>query len=115
MVHLGVGRFAGFITELCSPSARLGRSLVEEIAARVPLPYVDDTATIAARGIQATGITMCLLTGQALIECECFVDVVTAEGSDRVAEVLRQAAMDWTGFRHLGAAVEPQPVAVSGD
>lgn len=89
-------------------SPRIARLLAEEITARVPSPFIDDSATIAARGVQATGIMMCLIHGRDLVDCACFADVVLAEGKERTKQLLVKAMGDWSGFRYLrpGAALE---------
>lgn len=99
-IHRGVGKVTGFVMGGFG-SPRIARLLAEEIAARVPLPFIDDSATIAARGVQATGIMMCLLQGRELVDCACFADVVIAEGKERTKRLLVRAMSDWSGFRYL--------------
>ncbi|MFB6397070.1 hypothetical protein [Polymorphospora lycopeni] len=99
-LHLTIGDFAGWVVgRLGSPP--FARRLAEEIASRVPLPFIDDNAVIAARGVQIIGITMCALDGRNLIDCACFQDVVIEEGKARVQELLGAAAQDWVELRLL--------------
>ncbi|MFC7480869.1 hypothetical protein ACFQX7_13745 [Luedemannella flava] len=99
-LHLGVGKLTGFLLGLFGPP-RFAVLLTEEIASRVPLPFIDDNAIIAARGIQVTGVVMCLLQGRDLIDCACFADVVMAEGKERMKALLVAAEHDWSGLRNL--------------
>ena len=105
-LHSWIGKTAGFVASLMGANGVV-RLLADEIASHVPLPFVDDNATIAARGVQITGIVMCVVQGRDLTECACFRDVVIEEGKERVKELLAEALADWSGLRSLIRAAEP--------
>ncbi|HEV7825627.1 MAG TPA: hypothetical protein VGP02_12025, partial [Mycobacteriales bacterium] len=102
-IHQAIGHIAGRLIGWFGPP-RFVRVLAEEIASRVPIPFIDQNATIAARGVQVTGVIMCAIQGRVLVDCACFADVVMAEGKERMKELLQKAMGDWADFRHLPAA-----------
>jgi hypothetical protein len=99
-VHRVVGYVAGRLVALVGGS-HLAQALSREIAARVPLPFVDHFAVIAARGLQVTGIVMCVLRGQPVVDCACFKDVVIVEGKERMNAMLVAAISNWSGFQRF--------------
>ena len=100
MVHSWIGKIVGHFTSLFGVRG-LARQFAEEIGSRIPLPFIDDQATIVARGIQAVGIVMCALQGRDIVHCACFRAVVLDEGKARVEQLLTDAAADWTGLARL--------------
>lgn len=51
-----------------------------------------------ARGLQITGILVCVVDGQDLIRCPFFIDLALAESKARVKQILVAALDDWTGL-----------------
>jgi hypothetical protein len=57
---------------------RLEQKLLHELSSRIPLPW-DAKLVAVARGIQVTGILLCLADGRDLSRCQCFIDLTLAE------------------------------------
>jgi hypothetical protein len=73
------------------------KTFVKELASRMPLP--PDAKIIAvARGVQVTGILLCLGQGDELTRCQCFIDLALSESKTRVKKLLLAATEDWTGL-----------------
>lgn len=51
---------------------------------------------LVARGLQVTGILLCLVDGRDLTRCQCFIDLALAETKSRVKQILLAAMDDWT-------------------
>jgi hypothetical protein len=84
-----------------------GRSLVErqfayELVKRLPLPVIDEKLIAVGRGLQATGIVVCLARSRPMISCACFTDIVKSEGKTQVKELIVAATEDWVGLRRFG-------------
>jgi hypothetical protein len=58
--------------------------------------------TAVARGIQITGIVLCLMDGRDLTQCECFIDLALAETKERVSRILEAALSDWAKLAEFG-------------
>jgi hypothetical protein len=99
-LHAGVGWLVGWFVSLMSGSL-LARRLAEEMASRVPLPGIDEQATMAARGLQLCGMFLCVAQDRELSSCACFVDVVKSEGTEQVNDLVRSAAADWVNLHVL--------------
>jgi hypothetical protein len=51
--------------------------------------------------VQATGIYVCVAEGRHLTDCECFIDVVKAEGKRQIKALLLAATDDWDDLGRL--------------
>ena len=51
-----------------------------------------------ARGIQITGILLCVMDNRDLMKCRCFIDLAVAESKERVNQILVAGMSDWTGL-----------------
>jgi hypothetical protein len=80
---------------------RIERVFAREVAERVPLP-TDQALIAAARAVHVTGIYVWVAAGRDLTYCECFIDVVKAEGQKQIKALLLAATDDWD---HLGRIV----------
>jgi hypothetical protein len=79
------------------------RAFTEELASNIPLP--SDIKMIAvARGIQITGVLLCIMDGRDLTKCECFIDLALAETKERVNQILVGAISDWSGLKRFAPA-----------
>jgi hypothetical protein len=92
-LHGWVGKVVVFIMELFG-LPRIVCLFGREIAKRIPLPW-DHQLVVVARGMQIAGIVICVLNGRDLGKCSCFVDVVIAEGKERLQQLMVKAAGDW--------------------
>jgi hypothetical protein len=75
----------------------------KELAQRIPMPW-DHQLVVVARGMQIAGITICVLQGKELARCSCFVDVVVAEGKERMRQIVVKAVDNWRELSELALA-----------
>jgi hypothetical protein len=87
VVGLAVGWLGGDAVE---------RAVARELAKRIPIPAVDQKATVVARGLQMVGIVLCLSVGSPLNRCQSFIDLALTESKERVKQILVGAMDDWT-------------------
>ena len=80
---------------------------VRELARKIPLPG-DEQMIAAARGVQITGILLCLADDEDLPRCQCFIDLALAEAKTTIKRLLVAAMEDWTGL----AQFLPRPSTV---
>jgi hypothetical protein len=81
------------------------QAFTDELVANIPLPW-DAKVVAAARGIQVTGVLLCVVNGDELTRCQCFIDLALAEAKTRVRKLLVAAMDDWIG---LGGFRPPPP------
>lgn len=74
---------------------RIERRFVRELVSRIPLPG-DAKLAATARGVQITGILLCVLNGDDLSRCQCFVDLALEHAKSKVKEIFVSALDDWT-------------------
>lgn len=55
------------------------RAFTEELVSNIPLKPIDAKMIAVARGIQITGILLCVMDNRNLTECQCFIDLALAE------------------------------------
>jgi hypothetical protein len=92
--HEVLGTLGGGVMSLFgfgSLAKRFARELIE----RIPLPF-DAKATAAARGVQITGVLLCVLNGDDLRRCQCFIDLALEKAKTSVKKILTTAMEDWT-------------------
>ena len=92
-VHNALGSIGGWVMSLLG-SSKFEQSLVRELIKRLPLPW-DAKLIATARGIQITGILLCLADGRDLTRCECFIALALEETKTRVKKILAAALSDW--------------------
>jgi len=73
------------------------RQFARELANKIPLP-LDAKLVATARGAQLAGIMSCLVNGDDLTRCQCFIDLALNETKKQVAELLVAAMHDWIGL-----------------
>jgi hypothetical protein len=95
-LHDLVGSFASWLVSFISGD-RVVQAFVRELASNIPLPP-DAKLVATARGIQVTGVLLCLLNGDELTRCQCFIDLALTETKTRVKKILVAAMNDWTGL-----------------
>ena len=71
-------------------------AFTEELVSNIPLSPIDAKMTTVARGIQITGVLLCVIENRDLTKCECFIDLALAETKERVNQILVAAMSDWT-------------------
>jgi hypothetical protein len=78
-------------------SGRAIKLFARELASQLPLPL--DVKLIAiARGLQMTGILLCVVNGGDLSRCQCFVDLALVETKASLKDLLTAATTDWTNL-----------------
>jgi hypothetical protein len=107
-LHDLVGWFAGWLTSFVGGD-HVTKMFARELASKIPLP-LDAKLIAVARGLQVTGILLCLVDGSDLTRCQCFIDLALAETKTRVRAILLAALEDWTGL----AAYPPRKPASTG-
>jgi hypothetical protein len=96
-IHQLVGRSFGRIMGLFGADD-FARAFAAELAANIPLGPIDAKAVAVARGLQISGILLCILDNRDLTECECFIDLALTETKERVKQILIAGMSDWTGL-----------------
>lgn len=108
-LHDLVGSIAGWLMSVIGGD-QIAQAFAEELASNIPLPH-EAKLTATARGLQVTGVLLCLLNGDDLTRCQCFIDLALAETKTQVKKILLAALNDWTG---LGAfAPKDGPITVT--
>ena len=74
------------------------QAFADELMSALPLPF-DAKIVAAARGVQATGVLLCVMSGSDLTRCQCFIDLALAETKAQVKKILVMAMTDWTRLR----------------
>ena len=80
----------------------LAKRFARELIEHIPLPF-DGKAVAAARGVQVTGILLCLLNGDDLRRCQCFIDLALEQAKTAVKKLLTTAMEDWTQLARFAA------------
>jgi hypothetical protein len=86
------------------------RALASELISHLPLP-IDAKIIAAARGIQVTGILLCVVNGDDLVSCQCFVDLALDLTKTQVKRLLLAAAHDWTKLEDFPPSDPRRPTA----
>lgn len=104
-LHDSVGSLAAWIGSALGLT-RIEQQFARELAARIPLPP-DAKLVAAARGVQVTGILVCLTNGDDLLLCQCFIDLALEETKSRLHALLVAAEGDWRGLASFRPASGP--------
>jgi len=95
-LHDLVGTTASWLV-LAAGGSHPAQAFARELARNIPLP--PDAKLIAtARGIQLSGIALCLAKGDDLTRCQCFIDLATSETKTRVKRILTAGIRDWANL-----------------
>jgi hypothetical protein len=70
----------------------------------IPIAPLDAKMVAVARGVQVAGIVVCVLNGQDVTHCQCFIDLAPTETKAQVKKILLAAIGDW---RHLADLRRP--------
>lgn len=99
-IHKAVGKLFGWAVGTLG-AGDAARAFTEELITNIPLP-VDAKMIAVARGVQVTGILLCVMDNRDLTECECFIDLALAETKERVKQILVAAMSDWADLAWFG-------------
>ncbi|TCJ33276.1 hypothetical protein [Parafrankia sp. BMG5.11] len=100
-LHERLGEAANQALELLNRTSA-ERQFASELVKQLPLPVVDDNLIATARGLQVTGIVVCVARSRSLTQCACFTDVVLVEGQAKVKSLITAGMEDWAGLGALG-------------
>jgi hypothetical protein len=95
-LHDLIGSFAGWLVSMFGRS-RLEQRFARELAVRIPLP-AEGKLTAVARGVQITGILLCVLNDDDLSRCQCFIDLALELSKTALKQILTTALDDWTAL-----------------
>lgn len=96
-LHELIGRSSGWIAGRFGADA-FTRAFAAELAANIPLGPIDAKAIAVARGLQISGILLCVMDERDLTECECFRDLALTETKERVKQILVAGMSDWANL-----------------
>ncbi|MBY8870490.1 hypothetical protein K7640_01375 [Micromonospora sp. PLK6-60] len=100
-LHDLVGSVAAWLASLLGGD-RVVQSFAHELASRIPLPP-DAKMVATARGLQVAGVLLCVVNGDDLTRCQCFIDLALEEAKTQVKKILVAALEDWTGLAQFPA------------
>jgi hypothetical protein len=76
----------------------IAQVLARELFERLPLPHNMKIIAVG-RGVQITGILLCVVSDRQLTECQCFIDLALAESKTRVKQIIIAAEGDWVNLK----------------
>jgi hypothetical protein len=85
------------------------QAFTQELVSALPLPALDAKLVAASRGIQVTGVLICVLADRALTKCDCFIALALTETKAQVNKVLVTAMTDWARLQPL----PPKPTSLA--
>jgi len=96
-IHTAMGSLASSLLARLG-SGDIAQAMAAELVSSLPLPF-DAKIVAAARGLQASGVALCLANGSDLTRCQCFIDLALSETKERVSSILKAATTDWVNLR----------------
>ena len=78
-------------------------AFTKELAKNIPLKPIDAKMTALARGIQITGVLLCVMDKRDLTKCQCFIDLAKAESKEQVDRILVAGMSDWRGLAQFSS------------
>jgi hypothetical protein len=97
-IHNALGFLASRGVRLLGGSDAI-QAFTEELVDAIPLPLLDVKLVAAARGIQVTGVFLCVADDRDLTRCECFIALALTETKAQVKKILLTAMTDWANLR----------------
>jgi hypothetical protein len=71
------------------------REFAGELAKNIPIGPIDAKMAAVSRGLQVTGVALCISGGEDITKCQCFIDLALDETKSRVKRILAAAMEDW--------------------
>lgn len=96
-LHDWLGSFIAWLLSLVGIGAA-AREFAGELVANIPIPPIDAKLVAVTRGIQVTGILLCVARDEDLTQCQCFIDLALVEAKTKVKKILIAATSDWIGL-----------------
>ena len=110
-IHSVFGSLASGLLALLG-AGDAAQAFAAELVSHIPLP-TDAKIIAAARGIQVTGILLCVINGHDLDRCQCFIDLALELTKTQVKKLLLAAIDDWAKLRAFAPRVAPTAPAAS--
>lgn len=107
-IHSLLGSLAGGLASLLG-AGDAAQAFADELVANLPLPW-DAKIIAAARGVQITGIVLCVVNGDEITQCECFRQLALELAKTQVKKLLVAASGDWINLKAFPPR-EPRPAA----
>lgn len=105
LIHKGVGKLSRwFATKFGAGAAT--QAFAEELASNIPLP-TDAKMVAVARGLQVTGILLCIMDGKTLQRCDCFVELARTETEERAKQILMAGMSKWVALARFQSLADP--------
>lgn len=73
----------------------LQRALARKLFEALPVPGITEHLVTVGRGLQITGIVLCVLQDYDLRQCACFEDLVNEQGKQFTRQLIQIAMGDW--------------------
>lgn len=93
-LHDWLGEFIAWLLSLVNIGTA-ARDFAGELAANIPIPVIDLKIVAVSRGVQVSGIVLCVARNEDLTRCQCFIDLALTETKTRVKKILVLATGDW--------------------
>lgn len=93
VIHKRVGKLFGWLIGKLGVADAV-RAFAEEVASNIPLP-TDAKMIAVARGLQVTGVLLCVAENRDLERCDCFIDLARTETEERVKQILIAGVSNW--------------------
>ena len=93
-LHDWIGGLVAWVLALLGVGAT-GREFAGELARNIPIVPVDAKIVAVARGLQVSGVTLCIFRSEDITSCQCFIDLALEETKSRVKKILVAAMDDW--------------------
>ena len=100
-LHELAGRSFGWLTDRLG-AGDVTRAFAAELAANISLGPIDAKAIALARGLQVSGVVLCVMDQNDLTKCQCFIDLALSETKERVQAILVAGMSDWAGLARFG-------------
>jgi hypothetical protein len=96
-LHAWIGRLVAWLLSLVGVDATV-RNFAGELASNIPITPVDVKIVAVARGLQVSGIALCVFRDEDITRCQCFIDLALAEAKTQVKKILAAAMDDWVNL-----------------
>jgi hypothetical protein len=104
-LHKGIGWLASRAATLLGATTAVS-AFAGELAKNIPLP-TDAKIIAVARGLQVTGIAICVANSADLTSCQCFIDLALDLAKSQVRKLLITAEGDWVNLAQFKPRQQP--------
>jgi len=93
-LHDWIGTLVAWLLSLIGINVTV-REFAGALASNIPITPVDVKMIAVARGLQVSGIALCIFRDEDITRCQCFIDLALAETKTRIKNILAAAIDDW--------------------